>query len=286
MDLLTQLNNAIAYIEEHIADDLLLHDVSKVTTYSAFHFGRLFYYIADIPLAEYIRRRKLSLAAIELQDGHKVIDLAVKYGYDSADSFTRAFIKQHGITPSITRKQGAVLVNFPPITFQIKIEGVQGMNWRIENKEAFRVVGIERRFGNEETDLIPGFWQELSENGSLERLKTQTGGTSLMATCSHIDDKKNDFSYLIGMIADENAKTDGFTTLKAPASVWAVFRSEEFDENPYGSEIPKLFKSAYQEWLPSSGYHKAESEVYDMEFCNTTGNGKFYEEVWLSVVKG
>ena len=124
MDILTQLNKAMAYIESHIDDDLLLSEVSSVTAYSPYHFGRLFYYIADMPLSEYIRKRKLSLAAMKLQNGNdKIIDLAVMYGYNSADSFTRAFIKQHGIKPSNARKPGVSFTIFPPLTFQIKIKG-------------------------------------------------------------------------------------------------------------------------------------------------------------------
>ncbi|MDR0326486.1 MAG: AraC family transcriptional regulator [Oscillospiraceae bacterium] len=290
MNLLTQLNRAMAYVEEHITDDLALADVSKVTSYSEYHFGRLFYYIADMPLSEYIRKRKLSLAAIELQSGReKVIDLAIKYGYDSADSFTRAFTRQHGITPSGARKQGIMLVNFPPMSFQIKIEGVQGMNWRIEQKAAFEVVGVERRFKNDETDLISGFWGEKSKDGSLERLKKQTGRSDFMGVCGHMDEAKGDFLYMIGLLSDKSTDTGGFSVIKAPAATWAIFRSEELDSNPYGAEIPKLFQSAYKEWLPSSGYEKLEGrdgEIYDMEFYGVTDNGKYFEEVWLSVAKG
>ena len=143
MDVLTQLNQAMAYIESHIEDDMALADVSSVTAYSSFHFGRLFYYIADMSLSEYIRKRKLSLAAMKLQSGnYKIIDLAVLYGYDSADSFSRAFIKQHGVTPSAARQSGVNLIIFPPLTFQIKIKGARAMNWRIEEREAFEVFGI------------------------------------------------------------------------------------------------------------------------------------------------
>jgi AraC family transcriptional regulator len=107
MDLLTQLNLAMDYMKEHICDDIELVDVSKVTTYSPYHFGRIFYYIAEMPLSEYIRKRKLTLAAIELQNYDvKAIDLAVKYGY--ADSFTRAFVRQHGVTPTVARKIGVI----------------------------------------------------------------------------------------------------------------------------------------------------------------------------------
>ena len=101
MDVLAQLNRAMAYLEAHMEDDGAAADVSSVTTYSPYHFGRLFYYVAGMPLSEYIRKRRLSLAAMRLQSGNeRVLDLALLYGYDSADSFTRAFVRQHGCTPS------------------------------------------------------------------------------------------------------------------------------------------------------------------------------------------
>ncbi|MCL2670450.1 MAG: AraC family transcriptional regulator [Clostridiales bacterium] len=289
MDLLTQLNLVMDYIEEHICDDIQLADVSSVTSYSEYHFCRLFYYIADLPLSEYIRKRKLSLAAMELQgSGVRVIDLAVKYGYDSADSFARAFMKQHGVTPSVARRTGVALKIFPPMTFQIKIEGVQGMNWRIEQREAFDVVGVAQRFKNEETDKISGFWDEKFGDGSLERLQKQVGRDDLMGVCGHMDDERGDFLYMIALFAEKDTNMAGFDVIQAPAATWAVFRSEDFDENPYGEEIGKLFQSAYKEWLPSSGYDKMEGrdgEIYDMEIYGVTDGGKFFEEVWLSVVK-
>ncbi len=289
MTILNQLNRAMEYIEANIDNDLAPDDVSNVTSYSSYHFGRLFYYIADMPLSEYIRKRKLSHAAMKLQkDGAKVIDLAVTYGYDSADSFSRAFVKQHGITPSAARQAGVSLTIFSPLTFQIKIEGVQAMNVRIEQKEAFNAVGIGRRFKNEETDKISGFWDEKFNDGSLDRLKKQINRNDLIGVCGHMDDKKGDFLYMIGLLCEEGANTEGFSVIKTPASTWAVFRSDDFKKNPFGAEIPKLFQNAYKEWLPSSGYEKVEGrdgEIYDMEFYGVTDEGKFYEEVWLSVKK-
>jgi AraC family transcriptional regulator len=289
MDILTQLNRAMTYIEDHIDDDMMLEDVASVTAYSPYHFGRLFYYIADMPLSEYIRKRKLSLAAMKLQSGNeKVIDIAIMYGYDSADSFTRAFVKQHGVTPSQARQPGVNLTIFPPLTFQIKIEGAHAMNWRIEEREAFEVIGVDRRFKNDESDKISGFWDEKFKDGSLERLRNQVKRNDLIGVCGHMDEKSGDFMYMIGLFTDENTDTSGFTTITTPASKWAVFRSEEFEQNPGGTEIPKLFESAYKEWLPSSGYDKVEgvaSEIYDMEIYGVTDKGKYFEEVWLSVKK-
>ena len=289
MDVLTQLNRAMDYIEEQITDDLALADVSSVTAYSPFHFGRLFYYIADMSLSEYIRRRKMSLAAMELQTGGaKIIDLAVMYGYESADSFTRAFTKQHGITPSNARQSGIGLTIFPPLTFQIKIKGVQAMNWRIEEKEAFEVFGIERIFKNAETDKVSRFWDECFKNGEYERLhqaanakRGEDGKHCIHAVCGFCEPGDDSFPYMICALKKSDSGIDGFKPAQIPKNTWAVFRSGKSDH--MGIAIPELFNRAYSEWMPSSGYDKSAGP--DMEIYYTDVDGKHFEEVWIPVKK-
>ena len=297
MDILTQLNRAMEYIEAHIDDDIALADVSSVTAYSPYQFGRLFYYIADMPLSEYIRKRKLSLAAMKLQSGSdKVIDLAVMYGYGSADSFTRAFVKQHGVTPSNARQPGVNLTIFPPLTFQIIVKGVQAMNWRIEEREAFEVFGIERIFGNDETNKVPSFWDECHQNGSCEKLFDAAGGVRkpdghgypledgscvIRAVCGYCEPGDDTFPYMICALKKTDSKTDGFKVAQIPKTTWAIFRSDKTDN--IGLEIPTLFSRAYSEWLPSSGYDKAIGP--DMEIYYATPDGKHFEEVWIPVNK-
>ncbi len=289
MDLITQLNSAIHYIEEHICDNIALSDVSKVTTYAPYHFGRLFYYIAEMPLSEYMRKRKLTLAGMELQSSEiKVIDLAMKYGYDSADSFTRAFSKQHGVTPTVARQGGVFLKIFPPLNFQIKIKGVQGMNWRIEEKEAFEVFGIERYFKNvmnpDETGEITAFWKEIHTDGSCRRLIAQADGRSdLIGFGGYVEEQLDEFPYIIGLIADPGCDTSGFQVVSVPAATWAVFRSDEFDENPHGRELRILFRRAYTEWFSTSGYDRFPGP--DLEIYGITENGKYYEEAWIPLIK-
>jgi len=246
---------------------------------------------------EYIRKRKLSLAAMRLQTGKdRVIDLAVRYGYDSADSFTRAFVKQHGVTPSAARKTGVNLMLFPPLTFQIKIKGVQAMNWRIEEKEAFEVFGMERVFPNNETGDVPGFWSECHQNGSYERLFDAAGGTRypdghgypredgscvIRAACGYCEPGADCFPYMLCAMKEDGCQTDGFKLAQIPKSTWAVFRSEP--SNDTGLAIPELFNRAYSEWLPSSGYDKSPGP--DMEIYHVTPAGQYFEEVWIPVQK-
>jgi AraC family transcriptional regulator len=289
MNILTQLNRAMAYIEAHIDDDLALDDAAGVTAYSPYHFGRLFYYIADMSLAEYIRKRKMSLAAIKLQSGNeKVLDLALRYGYDSADSFTRAFVKQHGVTPSQARQPGVNLTIFPPLMFQIKITGVKAMNWRIEEREAFEMFGAERVFRNDETDLCPAFWTEFHASGGYERLaaaagayRNSPGECAIGAVCGYGDSSEETWRYMIGARLERACDTTGFVTAQIPKTTWAVFRSEEVEN--IGLEIPKLFNRAYSEWLPTSGYEKVNGP--DLEIYGEGSSGKYWEEVWIPVRK-
>jgi len=305
MDILTQLNRAMAYIEAHIDDDLALADISSVTSYSPYHFGRLFYYIADMPLSEYIRKRKLSLAAMKLQNGsEKVIDLAVMFGYDNADSFSRAFVKQHGVTPSAARQPGVNLTIFPSLTFQIKIKGVQAMNWRIEEKEAYEVFGIEGIVAQGAGGVL---WDKCFKDGSYEKLFDDAGGkrqpngfgypredgacvihaiagyreNDNCSAYAGYSEGEDGLPYMLCALLKPGIDTSGYTVVKIPKTTWAVFRSKAVDWA--GGELPGLFDQIYTEWLPTSGYERASGP--DMDIYYGTDDGKQFAEVWIPVKK-
>lgn len=146
MDLLKSMNDAMRYIEDNLTNEIDFKVVARIAHCSEYHFKRMFSFLAGITVSEYIRRRRLSLAAFELTNSKlKIIDIAVKYGYNSPDSFTRAFQNLHGVTPSETRNNGQQLKAFPPMTFQLSIRGGNEMNYRIEQKKAFNIVGIMKR---------------------------------------------------------------------------------------------------------------------------------------------
>ena len=178
MNLIEQLNRAIDYIELNLTDAEALTSVADVTSYSTYHFQRLFNYLTDMPLSEYIRKRKMSVAVADLQRGEKVIDVAVKYGYNSADSFTRAFEKQHGFTPTIVRQDGVKFQIYPPLNFQIQIKGVQKMTCKIEMKDAFDMFGV---YGEINSDMetafeqIPMFCRRCDEDGTVDEMNRFLG---------------------------------------------------------------------------------------------------------------
>ena len=146
MDSLEKMNEALNYIEENLVNDIDFKEVARLAFCSEYHFNRMFSFLVSVTLSEYIRRRRLTLAAFELNNSNiRIIDIAVKYGYNSPDSFARAFQVLHGITPSEARNNGQSLKAYPRMTFQLSVRGGSEMNYRIEEKDAFRIVGIMKR---------------------------------------------------------------------------------------------------------------------------------------------
>lgn len=146
METLENMNEALSYIEDNLTEEIDIKQAATLAYCSEYHFKRMFSFLAGVTLAEYIRRRRLTLAAIDLNSGSmRVIDIALKYGYSSPDSFTRAFQILHGVTPSEARKKGQSLKAYPKMTFQLTIKGGEEMNYRIEEKEAFRIIGLKKR---------------------------------------------------------------------------------------------------------------------------------------------
>ena len=173
MDWIERLNEAIRYIEENLTGEIEYEKLGQIACCSAYHFQRMFAYIAGMPLSEYIRKRKMSLAAVDLQGSDaKIIDVAAKYGYASPTAFNRAFQSVHGVNPSSVKSEGIAIKSFPPITIKITVKGVEEMNYRIETKEAFRIVGksfplsreIEQNFLE-----VPQMWQGAVLDGTLKK---------------------------------------------------------------------------------------------------------------------
>lgn len=143
MEWIDRLNDTIAYIEEHLTEKIDYEQLGQIACCSSYHFQRMFAYMAGVSLSEYIRRRRMSLAAVDLQGkGTQVIDVAEKYGYSSPTAFNRAFQSIHGVAPSALKSGGVPVKSFPPIKFQITIKGAEEMEYRIETKGAFRIVGV------------------------------------------------------------------------------------------------------------------------------------------------
>lgn len=286
MNWLENMNNAIEYIENNLQERMDYEKVAQAAYCSVYHFQRMFTFITNIPLSEYVRRRKMTLAAFELQNSNiKVIDLALKYGYDSPESFTRAFQLLHGITPTSARRLGTNIKAYPRISFQITIKGVCEMNYKIVQKEAFQVYGIERIFDTKDGENlreIPGFWTELIKNGNYEKLaKSANYPSTVNSVCGYRDMTGTLFPYMICGLKTPHSDTKGYTIVDIPSATWAIFVNEphNIDETP--KETQALIARVYTDWLPTSNYEIIPG--YEFEMYYNTVNGKCYEEAWYRV---
>ena len=280
MEWIERLNEAIAYIEEHLTEEIDYERLGKIACCSSYHFQRMFTYMAGVPLSEYIRRRKMSLAAVDLQSTDmKIIDVAGKYGYNSPTAFNRAFQSVHGIAPSAVKNEGVSVKSFPPVSFKIIVKGVEEMNYRIETKDAFRIVGvsvplekdIEKNFA-----VIPRKWQEIVMNGTLRKLTglmdTQPMGVLGVSTC-------NDTEPWRYYIAVSSSQTDrDLEEYTVPAATWAVFPGTGTNQS-----IQELERRIVTEWLPTSGYEYGNAPDVEVYLNPDPQNAQY--EVWIPVVR-
>lgn len=280
MEWIDRLNEAINYMEEHLTDAVDYEQLGRIAGCSSYHFQRMFTYMAGLPLSEYMRRRKMSLAAVDLREKDaKIIDVAEKYGYQSPTAFNRAFQSVHGIAPSAVKNEGVSVKSFPPVSFKIIIKGVEEMNYRIETRESFRIVGvsvplnkdIEQNFA-----VIPSKWQEISENGTLQKLigmmDTPPMGVLGVSTCNDTEP----WRYYIAVSSSQ--ESDGFEEYTVPAAVWAVFPGEGTNQS-----IQELERRIVTEWLPTSGYEYGNAPDVEVYISPDPQNAKY--EVWIPVVK-
>ncbi|MDP4089774.1 MAG: effector binding domain-containing protein [Bacillota bacterium] len=295
MEWLTKMNNALNYIEDNLAGDIDFSRAAAIACCSVYNFQRMFSFITDIPLSEYIRRRRLTLAAFELQNTNmKVIDIALKYGYESPEAFARAFSNVHGVAPTSARRMGVHLKAYPRLSFQISIKGDVEMNYRIEQKDAFTVFGVEETFTTENGEnlkAIPEFWLKSIKNGTLDRLIKATnenwqgryGLCPVNSVCCYNDTGNSSFPYMLCALKTPKSNTEGFTEVDVPAATWAIFTTEEHTEEETSSVLQSLIKRVYTEWLPTANYEKIDG--YEFEMYYNKENGKCYCETWMRVAK-
>ena len=270
-ELMCGLQRAIDYIEENLCEELEISKIAARAYLSPFYFQRVFNAMAGLTVGEYIRSRRLTLAAEELSKSDiKVIDVALKYGYDSPDSFARAFAKFHGISPSSAKERGAHLKCFAPLKLDLMLKGGTFMNYKIVEKSAFTVLGKCRRFNGETSyQEIPKFWDEHFASGDGEVVKGMFG------VC--IDGDGKEFDYLIADIYFPwNEIPEGFETRTVEASAWAVFR--------YEGECPEALQTLntqiWSEWLPNSKEYELAMNC-NLEFYISETEG----EIWIPVKK-
>ncbi|MBZ4669326.1 MAG: hypothetical protein JG775_2479 [Defluviitaleaceae bacterium] len=289
MDALRSMNNALAYIEEHLTEEIDYSEVSKIAYCSEYHFKRMFSFLAGISLSEYIRRRRLTLAALDLKDNNlRIIDVAVKYGYNSADSFSRAFHSLHGILPSEARSENTQLKAYPRMTFQLSIKGGCEMNYRIVEKGPFKIVGFKKRVPIRFNGVNPEIAEmiKLLTPEVIKKLKllSNVEPTGIISASTNFSkgrmEEKCELDHYIG-VATSSDETAEFDVLKVEDSTWAVFESI----GPFPETLQNVWGRIYSEWFPSSGYEAVEGPEILWNESPDTGNPKYRSEIWIPVKK-
>lgn len=290
MDWVKGFQKSINYIEEHITENLDYESIASEMNISEFYFQKIFSILCGFSLGEYIRNRRLTLAGNEiLNTDEKIIDIALKYCYDTPEGFTRAFTRFHGITPNTARKNHNIpLKSFARLSISISLKGGNLMDYRIEKKEAFKMIVKTQRFTKLENVIgrkdIPAFWEECTNDGTEKYLleiakKDGVLGNCIAGLC--IDENttiNKDFPYSIGVEYDGGEVPEGFKIIDIPALTWIIFNSSEHTAKSVEEGIQKLWHTVFAEFFPSSDYKPAKD--IDLEIYSTDS---YHNEIWISV---
>lgn len=278
MDVLRELNEVSMYIEEHITDDIDINKLAEITKQSSDSFSRLFSYMVGMTANEYIRRRKLSLAVNDLQNSDmKIIDIAMKYGWNSSDAFAKAFVNQHGTTPTNARSKIGSVKIYPPVFFEINIRGAKEMDFKIVNVKGFEVLGLSKQFGCQAGDRFKqenimwsvdaehypekicngydGIWYGVWDNGNYSIARNEA-----------------DVEY------------NNLQRITIPSGKYAVFTTEK--GGYAGTELPRLHDLIFNSWLPNSNYKIKKEyivEVYHLATDRVERRKNRYYEMWIPI---
>ncbi|MEU2822872.1 AraC family transcriptional regulator [Streptomyces bacillaris] len=261
--MLERLNEAMEYIESHLGERIEVADLARTATTSEYHFRRMFSALAGVPLAEYIRRRRMTVAGAEVL-GHPdrtLLEVAVRYGYDTGEGFARAFRAVHGIGPGEARRTGAVLRSQQRLTFRLVVEGSSAMNYRLVEKGEFRVVGRRARVPLIHEGPNPAIAEFIRSIGreELERIAALSGQepAGLVGVSDQLDPSRaegTELDYYHGVVtgpepSDEGAE-EGLDALPVPAGTWAVFTND----GEFPQALQYLWRDVFTQWFPSNPY--------------------------------
>lgn len=281
---LVSLQNAIDFMEERLLEDVSIEEIASQANASPFHFQRTFAILTDITVGEYLRRRRLTLAAEELsRTNNKIIDLAYKYGYDTPEAFSKAFRKQHGVTPSDVRKGLGKLQSYSRLVIQVSLKGADPVKYRIVEKEGFNVIGVKRQFScvnNEHQTGITRLWDEVNSDGTCDSLIPLMNGeiNGILGVCASAP-QANCIDYWVAVEHVGDNAPDGFASLAIPTSKWAVF--EVHGAMPHA--IQDAWKKIDSEWFPSSGYEYAGTAELEVYPARNPSDPNYYSEIWIPV---
>lgn len=286
MNYLENLEKAISYIEENLTDEIKFDEIAKQSGFSVFYFQRIFSSVCGCSVGQYIRNRRLAVSAAELKATKaKVIDIALKYGYESPESFTRAFVKFHGITPSEAKKSGSILKSYSRLSVKINLKGGNIMNYKIIKKEAFKVlekVSSQSIDDAENKNTIPDFWTECHKNGTVSKLLSLAKDREyIFGICygGDLTDKKT-FDYGIAALYSEGTEIpDGFRVNEIPERSWIVF--ECIGAMP--AAIQNTWHNICAEFFPSTDYEPTYEMDIEAYTAGVMTSPDYKSEIWVPI---
>nr|WP_223242461.1 AraC family transcriptional regulator [Streptomyces sp. CBMA123] len=277
------------HIERHLDHEIDVAELARIAMTSEYHFRRLFSMLAGIPLSEYVRRRRLTVAGAEVLDGGRtLLDVAVSYGYTSGEAFARAFRAMHGVGPGEARRDGAVLVSQPRMSFRLIVEGSSSMEYRIVEKPDFRIVGKKARVTLIYQGVNPGVAEFIKGLGkeTVERITALTGKepegiVSVNDGFAPNREEGSEYDYWHAVVASEDAVVpDDLDVLHVPAGTWAVFSSS----GPFPQALQEMWGNVGSQWFPSNPYEaRPGPEILRTRFIPGTGDAD--AELWIPVAR-
>lgn len=259
-------------------------EVARIACSSPFHFQRMFHMLTGVTVAEYVRKRRLTLAAQDLvATSSRVIDVALKAGYESPEAFAKAFRRTHGVSPSDARLGGASLKAFPRMSFQLSLKGATDVDYRIVHREGFRVSGPMIRVSTKDGEnfrRIPLFWDESYRNGTVDRLRGLRPDGTLVAVCTDMDHENEQCTY--GIAAEGvDAPEEGWTAWDIPPATWAVFTST----GALPGAVQEVWRRIFEEWFPATGYQHTGGPELEVIPPGEDLADDYRCEVWIPVMK-
>ena len=295
MEWIAAIQKSITYMESHLLEDINYEAVADHVHISSYEFHRAFSFLTGMTATAYIRNRRLSLAGKEIVETDiKISDAAMKYGYDTPESFTKAFTRFHGVAPKFAREDRGRLVLFNPFVIKLTVEGGKCMDYRMAQTKPQRFIAIVKSFANaiiqDETNHdIPDFWGECEQNHLIEHLLNlrTMGKRDLYGLCSPAKKDEDTFEYGIGVLVDEDTSAfdleefqrAGYRIWDVPPGTYVVF--DCFGQD--GACISDTWSKFYKEFLPQMGYEAKEATDYEIYFEN--GKPGLFCELWVPVRK-
>lgn len=290
MDINKLFDKVINYIEENISNEINYEEAAKILGVSVFHFQRLFSFLTGIPIAEYIRCRRMTLAGFDIQkSAEKIIDIALKYRYESHSSFSRAFLQFHGVTPSAVREDGRSIKVYPPIHLHITIQGKDAINFRIEKTEAYQLFGkddiivpMEHKYA---LNFIKEYGNTIVRSGSHLAINNAAGYQLDKKDPFHLlhgiyfKDEENNNHFMYGWEKPLHEIEDCFTVIDVPKATWAVFTY--YGEHLEG--LPAIWTYLYTSWLYTSDYKTEDFIIIEKESWHDDREEVICAEVWLPI---